>query len=536
MAHKIVRSMQNTLTRFIRELLTEEVFGRQAFVYHGSNTKPEDMLKILANNDFKPGNAAGAMYGRGLYTVYDIDPNLPTFSGDYGVYLYKLKINIDNFIIFDSDVCKKVYGEVLSPLQQLEKHGMKDAIKEIKSKKLTKVAELMPAAAQGPIDPASRFTSDFALKLSPVLQIHVKGMVYTGRRDGKVALIYDANDVVPVSWAEITKGPDPYFVGGKRDSKLGTWRKFSQKDIESSISRSVDAKWKSGRHFEYKSEDIITAINKGVKVFNGNIRIDQSMLDQLQYVPLNQLQNVPLAPAPGATGKVLAAPRTTKQQLPDNLHVKGDLAIFSNTASASSGVLRDIPNNLTVDGNFDVVYGDYTKIGTGLHVKGNAKIRGNIACLDLPDDMIVDGDLEINFALNRFPNIKIGGDLYWSGGGSRVKNSTMDDNCVFHKNVKIVYTPIKKLPANMYVVNGDLNLEGCYDLQKLPDNLTVHGNLTLPGYKEGHHGAMHTLPKGLTVDGDLTGCWGDTRVTLPDTVVGGKIVCINGNNPKRTSY
>ncbi len=66
MTHSLLRSL-------IREtLLTEEVYGAQAVVYHGTEADPEDLVSALLNDEFRPGEGGGSMYGKGLYTVYDL--------------------------------------------------------------------------------------------------------------------------------------------------------------------------------------------------------------------------------------------------------------------------------------------------------------------------------------------------------------------------------------------------------------------------------------------------------------------------------
>ena len=45
----------NLIEKLVREvLLTEEVFGAQAFVYHGSRTKPEVFIPVLLNDELQP--------------------------------------------------------------------------------------------------------------------------------------------------------------------------------------------------------------------------------------------------------------------------------------------------------------------------------------------------------------------------------------------------------------------------------------------------------------------------------------------------
>ena len=97
------------LRSLIREtLLTEEVYGAQAVVYHGTKADPQVLISALLDDEFVPGRGKGAMYGKGLYTVYDL-AGTQTSSGEYGDHVIKLKLNLYGYIIFDPDVALQVY-------------------------------------------------------------------------------------------------------------------------------------------------------------------------------------------------------------------------------------------------------------------------------------------------------------------------------------------------------------------------------------------------------------------------------------------
>lgn len=98
-------------------MLAEEVFGGEAFVYHGSWMRPDKFIPIFFNNQFKPGSGAGSMYGNGLYTVYYLE-DTQTLDGRYGDYIYRFKINLHGFIIFDLHIAKLVYKKLLMPSEQ----------------------------------------------------------------------------------------------------------------------------------------------------------------------------------------------------------------------------------------------------------------------------------------------------------------------------------------------------------------------------------------------------------------------------------
>ena len=88
----------------IREtLLLEEVYGAQAVVYHGTKADPQALISALLNDEFVPGKGAGSMYGKGLYTVYDLT-GTQTEDGEYGAHVIKLKLNLYGYIIFDPEI------------------------------------------------------------------------------------------------------------------------------------------------------------------------------------------------------------------------------------------------------------------------------------------------------------------------------------------------------------------------------------------------------------------------------------------------
>ena len=182
-----VRVSSGQLRSIIREaLLNEEVFGAQAFVYHGSRTGPEKFLPMFLEDKFDPGQGAGSMYGRGLYTVYDLK-GTNTERGRYGPFIYKFKINLNGFIIFDADVTRLVYKRDITPAEQAKSLGLDRATVNF----------------LGVLDQDEKWSSDQAKDVQAFLKGKVKGIVFTGRNDGKVAVIYDAGVALLVGWKEV---------------------------------------------------------------------------------------------------------------------------------------------------------------------------------------------------------------------------------------------------------------------------------------------------------------------------------------------
>ena len=112
--------MTQLIRTFIREsLLLEEVYGAQATVYHGTESDPQELISAILNDEFRPGEGAGSMYGEGLYTVHDPE-GTQTAAGAYGNWVIKFKVNLWGYIIFDQDVCLQVYKRWMLPREQAE--------------------------------------------------------------------------------------------------------------------------------------------------------------------------------------------------------------------------------------------------------------------------------------------------------------------------------------------------------------------------------------------------------------------------------
>ena len=91
-----------------RQYLKEDVFGNLATVFH--RTHDLENIPSILYNGFDPGQ--GDMYGKGLYTVYDLNVQNDYANDSYGDYIIKFKVNIGNyFLILDYDIAKKVFGE-----------------------------------------------------------------------------------------------------------------------------------------------------------------------------------------------------------------------------------------------------------------------------------------------------------------------------------------------------------------------------------------------------------------------------------------
>ena len=216
---------ESQLRQHVRLLLKEEVYGTIATVYHGSLQPPEEFLKLFETGDgssyastlWKPGKGAGSMYGHGIYSVW-MKTDHKTFKGDYGEWIYKLKVNLHGFIIFDEAICQKVYGKSISPLEQLKLLGKEQELK-LASKKEIKILSTPPIK--------DTRSADLARDSSKFLRGRVNGLVFFGSNDGPVVLIYDPDVVTPIAWTKLDK----------TTKELGHWTSWNASEIKHSLSR-----------------------------------------------------------------------------------------------------------------------------------------------------------------------------------------------------------------------------------------------------------------------------------------------------------
>ena len=370
------------LGQLIREtLLQERVFGAQAFVYHGSSTPPDVWIPAISRDEFKPGG--GDMYGKGLYTVYDLDKT-QTSEGGYGKYVYKLKVNLYGFVIFDKDVAMKVYGQALTPRQQILKLGLDD------------LAEFVPESFS-----YDKFTSADALNASKNLKGQVKGLVFTGRQDGRVAVIYDPSAVVPVSWREaVSKNPND-------------WNVVSRKQMRPAVQRSAAAAGEfETERFDFDPVDKLKSLEKlppGRRIVKGDLNLRYTDITSLpaglkvggdlnlRYTPITSL------PAGLKVRGYLRLDGTQITSLPAGLKVGGALYLMGaritslpadlevgGTLYLNNTLITSLPAGLKVGDNLDLRYTKITSLPTGLKVGGSLYLEGT-RITSLPDDLEVGG-------------------------------------------------------------------------------------------------------------------------------------------------
>jgi len=378
------------LRSLIREtLLLEEVYGAQAIVYHGTRADPQVLISALLNDEFVPGKGAGSMYGKGLYTVYDL-AGTQTDSGDYGDHVIKLKLNLYGYIIFDPDVALKVYKIPLSIVEQAEELGLdEEIIEKLKGIDVSK----------------SKFSSDAASIASKFLKGRVKGIVYTGSRDGRCAVVYDPTTAVPMAWKNI------------QDK---SWTRVNRESIKPALRRSASGDWQEEKYEinHLKMLEKLNTLPEDQRIVKGHINLSGAYITSLPAglqvhgslslleahitsLPARlkvkghlDLTGVPIVslPADLQVGGALVLMRSGIESLPADLKVGGNLDL-------SYTLIKNLPADLKVGGNLDLIKTNITSLPEGLQVGGSLSLFGTKIRL-LPDDLQVGGSIK-NFRGNR---------------------------------------------------------------------------------------------------------------------------------------
>lgn len=158
-------------------LLSEKIYGNLGWVYHRTRVNPEEAL--LSKEGIKPSANSSAAYGKGLYCCYDIDEQFKGTMRGYGRFILKGKVDLRGFVILDKDVF-----ELARPKENFENY-----LKSLNID-LEKYNEKLP------------FTSDIASQIwDDAKRRGANGIVFTGRNDGKVAVIWTRQNFIPYQYA-----------------------------------------------------------------------------------------------------------------------------------------------------------------------------------------------------------------------------------------------------------------------------------------------------------------------------------------------
>ena len=370
-------------------LLTERVYGAQAVVYHGSKAPPDVFVPALLDDMFTPGEGDGDMYGKALYCVYDLE-GTKTEAGDYGKYIYKFKVNLYGFICFDPDVAQLVYKRPLTPVEQAQELGLDETL--IEQLKRIRIK--------------SEYTSDAALPASKFLKGRVKGLIFTGSHDGRVAVVYDQTIAVPFAWKRVSDK---------------SWTAIDKSSLKPALRRSASGDWEAEK-YDVDLEALLTGLSKlpvGERVIKGSLDLKDTSITSL--------------PAGLKVGGNISTGYNTKiASLPVDLQVGGDLGLRgTNITSLPAGLqvggvldlnstmITSLPADLQVGGDLNLIYSMITSLPAGLKVGGSLYLNLT-GITSLPAGLQVGNHLYFTGA--SLPNdLRVGGYIFqFSGDKSQV--------------------------------------------------------------------------------------------------------------------
>lgn len=175
--------------------LYEEVYPGQLTVYH--RTKDIENLKKIMESGVDVNVNRSAMYGRGLYTCYDIESQLtPNMSIMYGEVLIKFAVKRSNNMI----MLEPILGNSLSIVEEC-------LGKFVKNK--TELDKYILDLEQKWKN--NDYTSDIALVLSRKYYSNMDAILFTGKNDGKVVVVYNKELLSPIGYAEGVTTSKPNF-------------------------------------------------------------------------------------------------------------------------------------------------------------------------------------------------------------------------------------------------------------------------------------------------------------------------------------
>lgn len=197
-------------------------------VYHKTDDVGlEGLLKTKKFSKTKIGKLRGIMYGNGVYTIYDLEKNLDfPWAFNYGRHILKCVVDIHNFLIFDYDISKKLYGKnytIKSQVRNVFKITNKSVLDVVDS-----IDDDMESQRNYERTNDLNITSKFALTLvtalSGTLNDYFSGIIYTGNNDGRCCVAYNLDSIKVIS-----------FYSNKKEHLETTDIKFTQVGISMQV-------------------------------------------------------------------------------------------------------------------------------------------------------------------------------------------------------------------------------------------------------------------------------------------------------------
>jgi hypothetical protein len=170
--------------------LKEDITSGSVIVYHRTGKKGSPVYGIAADG-YRVGT--GSMYGNGVYSTYDLQSQLnDNMRSTYGNIIIESKVlSMKDFLIFDYDMSKKIYGNKNYTLSRQLRLILGNEIKHVNVENLEQKLNV------------TKYTSDVALDFIKSYKNTIstlRGIVFTGSNDGKVLVSYDRKNVEPLRY------------------------------------------------------------------------------------------------------------------------------------------------------------------------------------------------------------------------------------------------------------------------------------------------------------------------------------------------
>lgn len=224
----------------------------------GSN--PMGVINSLMKYGFSreyTGDNGGNMYGVGVYNVYSLRSSNEKATG-YGRFIVKSYLlgGYQDFLIFNKDMAKKVYGEDYRIEKQIEKLIPPKMAQEILSRYRLYMNDNHNCDEVRTSDIAYKITTYLGTRIS---ETKIRGIVYSGGHDGHCAFVRNFSEVIPHSYS---KDNGRTWIKAITDELI--YRAGHDTDTEATLKHSVDAGGKK------KFDDVANrSINGYVIVYKG---------------------------------------------------------------------------------------------------------------------------------------------------------------------------------------------------------------------------------------------------------------------------
>lgn len=199
----------------------------------------------------------GNMYGPGVYCTLTFHDTFNNLTKEYGDTIIKMRLlnGLENFLIFEPTIAKRVYGDKWQLEEQVKQMtGWDD--KTISAKLNVIWAERQNT--KRPAQAAHHLWLAYGMKL--IDEWNIRGLVYYGNRDGLCALVYDFSALVPFEYAISWRDK----VTGK--IRLGKFQQRKTDNIEQYLNDHPDVRFRFGN----RSFSVIGQAVNGFAVVQNN--------------------------------------------------------------------------------------------------------------------------------------------------------------------------------------------------------------------------------------------------------------------------